>query len=891
MSLTRRQFIKGAGVVAGTAAVGAALGGAADRVLAARDDPLRSLPVDRVVRTTCSPNCTGSCGQLAFVRDGNIVKVQQAADYPDKAYNPRGCMKGISYHLLVHGPDRIKTPLIRDGDRGSGTFREATWEEVLDRIASEFKRIGDTWGWDTVHVFGQVPGSGYIQKGANYRACAALGMTHGTSFDFNGDLPMGMPITFGVQNAEHEAKDWANSRFILAVGANPLETRIPDAHFLEDAVERGARLVVVDPTFSATASKADAWLRIKPGTDAAFGLALCRRVIETGKADWDFMRTYTDVPLLVRADTGKRLRADELAPGQAHDPGPAAGVGLGAYGHKALPAGTAPEVPGAVPPAADAPPPPRFVIWDNTSKQPVVVGTERLGVPEGVDAALEGTFTVTLADRTQVEVTPGFALVRSELEAWTPEHAADITGIPAEQIVQVADAYAAERPAAIIMGGGTNHWYHGDLNGRALALLAALTGNIGRSGGGYSVYVGQYKVRVDTSPWWNIGDKKAKVVPTIYFVRGRTDTMHKGVPFPKNGWKALFCTFANMFIQAMDVNRLHQTLDGCELVVVMDHQMTDTAKWADIVLPATTWYEKTDLTATPLHPFLQIQQPAIPPVGEARSELWVWQELIKRIDPAVFAASFDMTEEQAIEAILAKGGAKGGPTEGITLDQLKAGPVRLKVPDPDVAFVRQVNELLPFPPRSLPAALAATAAFIPTRRIEFYKEEDRFLAAGETVPTFKPPHDDEIHDPAQFPLFLLSPHSKWRIHSSYANVAWLNEITSGRAPVLLSPQTAAERGIAEGDLIEIKNTRGAVRAWAHVTEAALPGTATLFEGWWSTQLGAGKSVNELTSSEVNPIHEVHFVPNMWAPSTGWKDCRCEVTWAGEPATAKEVTGG
>jgi len=122
-------------------------------------------------------------------------------------------------------------------------------------------------------------------------------------------------------------------------------------------------------------------------------------------------------------------------------------------------------------------------------------------------------------------------------------------------------------------------------------------------------------------------------------------------------------------------------------------------------------------------------------------------------------------------------------------------------------------------------------------------------------------------------------------------VAWLNEITSGRAPVLLSPQTAAERGIAEGDLIEIKNTRGAVRAWAHVTEAALPGTATLFEGWWSTQLGAGKSVNELTSSEVNPIHEVHFVPNMWAPSTGWKDCRCEVTWAGEPATAKEVTGG
>jgi anaerobic selenocysteine-containing dehydrogenase len=363
----------------------------------------------------------------------------------------------------------------------------------------------------------------------------------------------------------------------------------------------------------------------------------------------------------------------------------------------------------------------------------------------------------------------------------------------------------------------------------------------------------------------------------VYFVRGVTDTMHETVPYPENGFKALICTFANMFLQSMDVNRLHETLDGCELVVVVDHQMTDTAKWADIVLPAATWYEKTDLTATPLHPYLQIQQAAIPPVGESRPELWMWQEIVRRIDPALFEQYFDMTAEEAIEAIL----AQGGPTEGITLEQLQAGPVRLKVPDPDVAFVRQVEELAPFPPQSLPAPLEATAAFIPTRRAEFYKEEDRFLELGEAVPTYKPPHDDEVHDPAEYPIALLSPHSKWRIHSSYANVAWLNEITGGRAPVLLSPATAAERGIEEGDLVELRNSRGAVRAWAHVTEAARPGTATLFEGWWSSQLGGGKSVNELTSSEVNPIHEIHYVANMWAPSTGWKDCRCEVTRVGD----------
>ena len=835
MTLSRRDLLKGAAAVsAGAAASATGLG--AGTVSAGRDDPPRSLPVDRVVRTTCSPNCTGSCGQLAFVRDGKIVKIQQAADYPDAAYRPRGCMKGLSYHTLVHGPDRIMTPLIRTGDRGSGEFRTATWDEVLDRIAGDLTRVGETYGWDSIHVFGQVPGSGYVHKGANYRACALLGMTHGTSFDFNGDLPMGMPITFGVQNAEHEAKDWANSRFLLLVGANPVETRIPDVHFIFDAVDAGARLVVIDPTFSGTASKADAWLQIKPGTDAALGLALVRQVLVDDAADLEFVRTYSDGPLLVRTDTGKRLREEDVVADGAAD---------------------------------------RFLIWDVARGRPVAVGTDRLGLPAGVVAALDGTYQVTLADGRQVEGTPGFALVRAEVDRWTPERASEVTGIAPDLIVSLARGFAAAKPAAILMGGGSNHWYHGDLTGRAFALLATVTGNVGRSGGGFSVYVGQYKVRVDWSPWTNPGGKKAHVVPSIYFVRGRTDTMHESVPYPEQGFHALVCTFANMFIQSMDVNRLHQTLAGLDLIVVVDHQMTDTVKWADVVLPAATWYEKTDLTATPLHPFLQLQQPAIPPVGESRTELAIWQGLMGRIAPAL-APEFDHTEEDVIRMILAAGDKQGGPTEGITLEQLQAGPVRLPVPDPDVAFKAQIEDLVPFPPRSLPAALEATAAFIPTRRIEFYKDEDRFLELGEQVPVYREPFDDGVHDPATFPLALLSPHSKWRIHSTYSNSQWLAEIHAGRPTVLLHPGDASSRGIAEGDRIEVSNTRGRLEAWAHVSDAARPGTATLPEGWWSRYFAAGKGVNELTSSAVNPIHEVHYVANMWAPSTGWKDCRCEV---------------
>ncbi len=94
--------------------------------------------------------------------------------------------------------------------------------------------------------------------------------------------------------------------------------------------------------------------------------------------------------------------------------------------------------------------------------------------------------------------------------------------------------------------------------------------------------------------------------------------------------------------------------------------------------------------------------------------------------------------------------------------------------------------------------------------------------------------------------------------------------------MLIHPTDAAERGIASGDQIEVYNTRGSLRAWAELSTGAGRGAVTLPEGWWPRDFAAGKGVNELTTSEVNPIHEVHFVANMWSPSTGWKDCRCEV---------------
>ena len=91
--------------------------------------------LETVTRSTCSPNCTGACGFNVHVTDGRITTLIQSADYPEESYNPRGCLRGLSRMNLVYGKDRVKYPLIRTGERGSGKFRKVSWEEALDYAA------------------------------------------------------------------------------------------------------------------------------------------------------------------------------------------------------------------------------------------------------------------------------------------------------------------------------------------------------------------------------------------------------------------------------------------------------------------------------------------------------------------------------------------------------------------------------------------------------------------------------------------------------------------------------------------------------------------------------------------------------------------------------------
>jgi anaerobic selenocysteine-containing dehydrogenase len=315
MKLSRREFIKYTGVVA---AAGAASAYFVERPLLGTDPGSESAPAlqstnrVKVVRTTCSPNDTGACGINATVSDGRIVTLMPADDYPEPEYNPRGCLRGLSMTNLIYGPDRLKHPLIRVGKRGEGKFRVATWDEALDYAASGLLDVMNKYGGDSVALSVQVPCVSYIQKGTSIKLASMFGWSVLHGYSMNGDLPMFWPMTFGVQSEELESLEWANSKYIAIFGSNIMATRLPDSKFLVLAQERGAKLLVVDPNYSPTASKADEWVPVNPSTDSALAMGIAGEIINKGLYDETFVKTFTDLPLLVRSDNSRRLRARDV---------------------------------------------------------------------------------------------------------------------------------------------------------------------------------------------------------------------------------------------------------------------------------------------------------------------------------------------------------------------------------------------------------------------------------------------------------------------------------------------------------------------------------------------------------------------------------------------------
>lgn len=740
----------------------------------------------------------------------------------------------MSMTHMIYGPDRIHTPLIRVGERGEGKWKKATWDEALDHIAGHMIRIRDNYGPESMLLFNQVVGTGYVQKGAQVRMAALLGMSFATAYDFNGDISMGFTQTMGIDCVECETKSWGHAKYAILWSSNVFQTRIPDAKFLTQYAKQrnGCKIVCIDPRCSQTAKGADLWLPINPGSDGALALSMCRVLIEKNLVDWDFVQTFTDFGTFVRDDNGQRLRASDLNLGDTDE----------------------------------------FLIWDTKTDGWFKLPKDTLKLPENVKFSFMGARKVEIGGKT-VTVTPVYELLEDHImrDEYAPENVAKICDIPAETIVQVATEYATTRPSSIIIGMGVNHRLHGDLTIRSILLLATLAGAHGKPGESVSIYSGQHHFRLDVSQFWFPEGKRPNSVPMHYFVLGGpTGTINPKIKFPKNGIKALFVSHGNPLVTEYS-EPLKEAIDKLDLFVAIDFSMSPTCEYADVVLPAPTFWEKYELVGTSCHPYLQIQQEVVKPQYDSRTELWMVRELIKRVDPAL-SRYFDMDEFEIIELLLETGGKE---VEGITLDALMKGPARLKVHDPEVGCDEQFHDLKAFPPRAYPFAEGANREFVKTGRMEFYKEEEMYQRMGETIPTFIPGFSHLPVEDQRLPLAIVTPHSKWRVHSTHSNNPILLNIN--RKPVVeINPRDAVQRGIRDGDEVEIFNHNGAYKLWALITETIKPGVLCVDHGWWHRYLAQGKYHSVHTHQKIKPTHEVYFMPAVHAPGQHWKDTRVDI---------------
>ena len=797
----------------------------------------RQFKNEKIVRTVNLPNCTGSCAWNVHVRGGIVHRVEPPNDYPDSDYSPRGCMKGQSYHKRTYDPNRIKYPMKRVGARGQGMWKRITWDEAYDYIVSEIKRITKKYGSEAVWIYPPVPATGVVKQGAGFRFASVNKFGIGTFYNWYGDLPLAHPITWNVQTEEHELMDVQNSRYVILWGSDMVQTRIPDAHFFMDVRAKGVKTVYISPYFDPTASAVNEWVRPRQGTDAALALGMCNVVVKMGLAKNDYIKRTTSGPLLVRDDTGKYLRASDLmADGNAKT----------------------------------------FMVWDADT------GAPKADQYFSDTPALTGTYTVTLKDGKQVSCTTAHSLFLKNLESYDPVTVSEITGVPATDIKRLAIEYASVSPASIWTGTGINHWYHGDLMGRAVIALGILTGNVGRQGGGVSPWAGQYKMRIRPVDYFfplKRKGKKARYRPvpldTAYVVNGPTDTMAN----KKKLWRQVRCIWAaggNLLGQASDQGTLlRETLPKVELIVIPEIEMSSGAQLADIVLPVVSWYElPMDIATTPAHPYIQLVEGSIAPLYEAKTDLEIYYEVCRRLGTGDI---FKFKEpEAAVDYLLKTGGDK---VKGITLERLKKERVirTNNATNPVAPFVEQANGKKSF----------KTA----TKRQELYKEEDRFIEFGEQLPTHKEPHSATPYGPSmqwpeakahknpefeKYPLYYLCRHTRWSVHSSWRTENMVRKLDDLGEPLLeLNPVDAEKRDLQAGEWATVYNQHGYMKARVKLRESVPPGAVLLYFGWQREQIQDGHW-NALTHNPINPIHEIYFKPNFWGPVSGHFDQLCEV---------------
>ncbi|WP_226023788.1 molybdopterin-dependent oxidoreductase [Halomicrobium salinisoli] len=668
-TIDRRSFLQGAGAAALFGAAGAGLGQEAFQIDGLEPvegaDYIGSYPYrewedlyreqwdwDDIARSTHGVNCTGSCSWNVYVKNGQVWREEQAADYPqyDDSLpdpNPRGCQKGACYTDYVNADHRVTHPLRRTGERGEGQWQQITWDEAFTEIAEKVIEEVQAGRYDAISGFTPIPAMSPVSFASGSRLIRLLGGVSHSFYDWYSDLPPGEPLTWGVQTDNAESADWYNADYLIAWGSNVNVTRIPDAKYFLEAAYEGTKRVGIFPDYSQTAIHCDEWLAPDPGSDIALALGMARTIVDEDLYDAAHLREQTDMPLLVREDTGKFLRAGEVGLAEdAGDPGKVFVMSDGDGGLRAAP-GSLGNREGEYDPSVSI----------ETGFQP------RLDADTSVDAA-DGT----------VQVRTVWNRLLDELSNYGPEFVHEQTGVGTDTYQRVAREFAEVDRAKIIHGKGVNDWYHNDLGNRAIQLLVTLTGNLGRQGTGFDHYVGQEKIWTYNG-WSELsfpveGRSIATALWTFYHAGGMgntdEDTRQRIEESIDRGWMPLypeeredgsrpdpsvmFIWRGNYFNQSKGGVAVKENLwPKLDLIVDVNFRMDSSALYSDIVLPAASHYEKHDLNMTDMHSYVIPFTPAIEPLGESRTDWQIFRGLAEKIQELAEERDLDPVPDRSFD--------------------------------------------------------------------------------------------------------------------------------------------------------------------------------------------------------------------------------------------------
>jgi anaerobic dimethyl sulfoxide reductase subunit A len=430
---------------------------------------------------------------------------------------------------------------------------------------------------------------------------------------------------------------------------------------------------------------------------------------------------------------------------------------------------------------------------------------------------------------------------RSDGVPKTPEWASAITGIPAETIRRLAIEIATTKPTALQGGYAPGRTAFGEQYHRALYALAALTGNVGIPGGnsggsnGATGASGIKSLPTGTNP---AGARVSSPLLADLLARGKAGGYPADI-------KLIYAAGGNLFNQCPNTNKMIEALDGIEFFVGQDHFLTPTVRYADIVLPATTFWERNDVHtpwAGALHYAIFMKQ-AIQPMYECRNDIDIFADLARRVGVTGYN---DKTETEWLRELTADAVPDFEAFRS-------AGVARFAPPEDAVAFARQIRD-----PDNHKFST-------PSGKIEIYSMKlaetpDPYgLGRIAPIPTWIPPVDPS----SPYPLLLCSAKSRARTHSIHGNQPRLARVD--RDDIWMNPADAVRRGIANGDLVRVFNAQGETRLKVRVTDRILQGVVTMKEGaWFAPNAGGadrGGSTNVLTADRSAPCGATTYNTN------------------------------